>query len=1476
MGLPFLCRMTKSIIVLIFALSLSFHISCFHYRTHPHPFITILTNHPTCGQMLVDQVGLLMNRTYSHKNCGLNGVFQMLRPFLSFVLGDPRGCGDQSIRHQLQSALLESAAMELSIEESQQENLCEDILQFLICMMVYYKVDHDSIGHSSILIHQLAQWVLGYSKDLKSSSTGTSISSDLIGNIVDHLLSLTSAKFQNGFDGMPTLLILRRVQNQFPKVETMTAMNHTALPGQWLIQMETCAEITTRILRDDEAAMMWLSSLQSSLTSCGSVPCYVSMMLGVLLVMANKPAICSEVLDVVRSAVIVTPSQVTVGPVLKTLQSLSVCPSLRPLSVRLLLKLWRRQSRVFPHLQKALLSDDQDIKDEDVFLELQIAKAATIRDICRERPSQHGADLLVVLSSLIDKNAKVGQRDSSSVVVSLALQGIKHLCEAEVVDLCTAWRVLAAKLSQDKRPGVVMALCNLFGLAPSLGTDTQEYEEFKVEALTFLWKTTQHKVPAVSGAALDALSKFDVDDFKLCHIPERISNPIKTKLMSSKKPSTEEDLQDLECSVNASSPPGVAYMALLPGLHEKALTDFQTFLTSLVRQESSSIPRGVIHNATRANQSRDRSLTGIPSFLESQYEKSKTPGLTTGLAVGLLFSYEPPFEEHEGKRARRYHLNCARSYRHMLDALLHEVPIQPSEWHRNLLLPQAWTLFMTRLYHTCVLGRKEEIAMQFSRGHITDKSEVDDKQNNAWLCRHLCHESSIEMPGKWTRDIVTEQLQSASRGNPSVQGNSVLALAGLAVAVSTYVSQQSPNNQSNESDGSTGVDERHRAREWLCVVADTLMVVLDGNYKACTAPLTWCQQVSSPTSTASSLLARACAALSLSQMVPVLVNLDPDRIKIFTEALKLRTPGQSKAGSSSVIQVHCSLGLGLLLSKLYEEHFSELAGNEGYMMMTTALDVLETAAFSCDLENTEVSCKRPPFTTPCLTSIVVVYKRSQLLFRDGASLGIGLALSSLCKENIVDSRVHLLAMHQKLKSLLDNYNEEQNRALQTMSFSFSLVTSNAYHTGIITGEEANQCVSILQDLSTKNNEAVGVSLALGLLLHALLIGGHASVTGIVTQQLHIWEMWIVNKDLPSLQKLAGVNGLMGLLGSEQGFFQIDSTATDIETVGQGKAMSLLKTLKSFISSPQDIGLSSNIAWLLGHIYSAATSSPITKTSVPANYSYLPDTSILRAAFDFLVEAGKTGPHLQFSSHMVNAVLIAMVTGPRVVLPPANWASVLGPIMRSAFGKPECQKELYQSLSKLIFVVPSARVQEFLRGPVITGFDLVQIPNLKSVAIRCNLVGSGQAPIRWLNTCVTWLLDSTNQGKSCIVLTYLHSLLFLRKEGRTESAALMLWLILKALHTLKDSKHHKTDERLAWFMDVISQIRITATNSQQPNAAVESLSRSLTLLSGVAVCFARSHATLLIDGVFVAAQNSESGLIRGLDLELIEGNLKKLV
>ncbi|CAH3022453.1 unnamed protein product, partial [Porites evermanni] len=1266
--------------------------------------------------------------------------------------------------------------------------------------------------------------------------------------------------------------------------------------SQYMSQMSACSHQLILLLRNEEIRIKcWLESLQRSFSTQKQVLRHVPLMLSALLV-TSAGEIVVDTLNTITALAKADPSQglyflpvllyklckesnpevkghllysipklathkFCIGPVLHTIQSIgsqSGC-QLKPLSLRLMCKLWQSQNRVFPQLQRVLNANDTQRVGMELNLEIQIAKAACLLDICKERPSQHGADLLSLLSKLLNQNTKPGEtvNHPSALVVSLALQALEQLCKAEVVDLCTAWKVLSGKLSQDRRPAVLCSLCQLFSSVPSLATNSQDYQELKNHILSFLWSLTEHEQSLVSCAAFDALSLFDPSGFKLIHLPKEIYHPLRAKLMASKTlvrgaGDENEDMVAVEKSIDNSIPPGAAYVALLQTINQQGLSGFQKLLSSVIRREAGSLPRGFSQSISRTTLSHDRNLQSIPGFLMSHYEKSKTPGLTQGLAAGVLFSFEPPFEEHQGKRLRRYLVSCARKYRQMLESLLHEVPVHPSEWHRTLLIPQAWSLFMVRAYEACLEGRKAELDMQYSHGHIQDVEELKTRQMNSWL---------------WVRDQMTEQLKAASRGNPSVQGNSVFALAGLAHAVSLYAQKQ--NNSGRNTD-------------WLTMVTDTIMVVLDGNYKPKGRTLTWCQQVSSPTSTASSLLARSCAALSLSLLVPSLVTLDTDRIHSMAELLKQWIPGQAKAGSSSVVQMTCSLGLGLFLSRLYEEHFSDLCGKEGYLLMTTALDALENAALEQKAENTE-----------------------------GACLGLGLALSFICKESVVDSRVHMTNMYNKLITMLDDEHIEDQR-LQSLCFSVALVCVNAFHTGLLSVDEAKNCADKIQKIADRHCQqaAYGVSLSYGMLLHGLVSCGHGGVVQLAKDQGEVWRSILEREDTSELQRLAALNGVMGLLGSDQSLFIFDSS--DAVGIFPSSERNIIKFLQQIISRPEDVGLCSNLSWLLGQLYAASASGSIVNTKrVPSDYGYLPEDSALRPLFDFLVQAGKKGPYVSFSGKLVPAVLESLISGAEVTLPPVNWAAVLSPILRANFGEetsqlciqfavdqartatsscglssflssllsPEvfmglgdsCRRTLLKNLSRLVYVVSSSKLRRFYEevltvplknesghavntvaileahlsvlklqdppqsviGWTITALrhiynacsctqdisdhacltllarcltlvpvndvesivDDTQTITTKALVIRCNAIANGKAPMKWLMPCIeSGILTADISGEKCKeFLCYVSS------------------VVIAADHIFKH------DDKLLLFLELISLFKIALQDGSKTSA-----------------------------------------------------------
>ncbi|PIO37284.1 hypothetical protein AB205_0097880, partial [Aquarana catesbeiana] len=68
--------------------------------------------------------------------------------------------------------------------------------------------------------------------------------------------------------------------------------------------------------------------------------------------------------------------------------------------------------------------------------------------------------------------------------------------------------------------------------------------------------------------------------------------------------------------------------------------------------------------------------------------------------AGMLLCYDLPVQtDRDGRPINRFLASRGRSYQQMLTALIHEVNIQSSEWHRSILLPQSWLGFMGRTYH---------------------------------------------------------------------------------------------------------------------------------------------------------------------------------------------------------------------------------------------------------------------------------------------------------------------------------------------------------------------------------------------------------------------------------------------------------------------------------------------------------------------------------------------------------------------------------------------------------------------------------------------------------------------------------------------------------------------------------------------------------------------------------------------------------
>ncbi|XP_075416104.1 focadhesin isoform X2 [Tenrec ecaudatus] len=905
--------------------------------------------------------------------------------------------------------------------------------------------------------------------------------------------------------------------------------------------------------------------------------------------------------------------KVCIGQILRVIQLLGTTQQLRAVTLRLLTSLWEKQDRVYPELQRFMaLSDVPSLSvGKEIQWEKLIAKAASIRDICKQRPYQHGADMLAAISQVLNDCTKPDQATPAALV----LQGLHALCQAEVVCIRSTWNALSPKLSCDTRPLIVKTLSELFALVPSLTVNTVEYENFKIQALSFLWSHTQNKDPVVANAAYKSLSNFRAGEHTIPHLPEQI----RPEIPVSDEPGEEAEGDEVDVDLSV---PGHCYLKLLSLTAPSVLPALEEFFTSLVKQEMVNMPRGVYHSALRGGVRSDQGKTvaGIPNFMLKMYETNKQPGLKPGLAGGMLFCYDVSmYQSKDGKPLHRLMASRGRSFKQTSLALVHEVHIQLLEWHHALFLPQAWLAYMSRAYPAILQGRMAELELQLKHGK-EGPEEVQLKKSTAWL---------------WVRDMLTDEITKAAvKDSPVVKGNALLALSSLAVIVSKHQA-----SLLSDADGALEIQPNFLPlKEWVSMVLDTLLVVVDSHYQPRGQLFSSFYYKSYSGEKTASAIARSAAATALSLLVPVFITSCKEKVEEILSMLTARLPGKPSADEPQALQIHMGLALGMFLSRLCEEKLSDLSGQQMNLLLMKSLDALEKCCFDTSLEH-----------------------------NTGCVLGFGLALSSMSHSDQIESRVHVAASLRKLSAHLDASGSQGRMFQEVLAYTVSCVCASAFGAGIVEAAEAEDIMNQLRLLVENNQQTSGFALALGNIVHGLSVSGHGKAEDLGNKLLPAWIRLALSEGAPTMLCLAALNGMVALVGSEGDVIQLRSEAIQTSQF-QGRLNEVVRTLTQVISVSGMIGLQSNAIWLLGHLHLSTLSSNQSRTSVPTDYSYLPESSFIRAAIGFFIAGGKKGPESIPPSLLKVVMKPIAVIGASYQYPPVNWAALLSPLMRLNFGE----------------------------------------------------------------------------------------------------------------------------------------------------------------------------------------------------------------
>uniref|UniRef100_A0A672R7K7 Focadhesin n=1 Tax=Sinocyclocheilus grahami TaxID=75366 RepID=A0A672R7K7_SINGR len=1247
-------------------------------RTFPHPYITVLENRPDCWPALLQEIDDFLQ---------LPVYVEMLVPFLRYLYCEPQRLSENALlRHSLLRVLLlprgtpepdslqekrvdsVTAVVEFSsFAESLTSALLTDpgfwrkeLTELALQLLCACQLSVHLGGEPMSLLHTLQQIIPAHAEELPSEQVIIGISLLLLSAstsqqtaLLELAVKLVPPEVPPPWGASLLVMPLLQVLSCSSLMEALTDLQtHTKnlklansllqtiqrepsdrkealrLPLQgstqlslplstWYSELQVATSVLHRISVDSMSTVEWLYSLQSSLSVCEHVPDTVCLLVSHVIVSSHGD-LCRLAMHTAAAIAEADPAKVPcllpilmfklsrvsdpalshsvlytlpklgthkfcIPQVLHVIQTLGSSSRLRPVALRLLTLLWQKQDRVYPDLQRLMsqLEKSSVVMGKDTQWEQILARAACVRDICRERPYQHGGDMLAAITDTLMQFSRKDQ----ATPAALALQGLQELCRAEVVDIVSTWKALSPKLCCDTRPLVLKATAELLALVPALNVKTEEYEKFRNEAVCVLWGYALSQDPEVASQGYKALSEYSEPFHTVLHLPEQVRTLAKYPHIISDEGKENEKDEDI-------SVPGASYVKLVCLTPQSVLPALETFLTALVRQEMNQMPRGVYHSALSGGNLRTdqgKTVSGIPSFMLKTYEKNKQPGLKPGLAAGLLLCYDLPVQtDKDGRPITRFLVSRGRSYQQMLATLIHE-------------------------------GRKAELEMLQKQGKGSPE-ELQYKQHYAWL---------------WVRDQLTDVVKSAAKDSPVVQGNSILALSGLAVVLTRYESNLPTQSESGLEVGPDILPTVH----WLSMVIDTLLSIVSSNSNPKGQVFPWFIHRSYSGENTASVIARSCAALGLALLVPVLVTSRRENVPAILGTLAAGLPGSPTADESQALQFHSGLALGMFLAWLHDERVSDISGQSVAELLMKHLERLEDCCFNPNLE-----------------------------YNAGCVLGVGLVLSSLSSSSQSErDRVHVSLMLDRLLQTLQDSSNMSRMLQEVLAYSVACVGVSAFSAGIIEASKAEESMNTLRTLTEESQQTPGFALALGLTVFGLSSFGHGKAVDIQPRLLAAWTKILLAEGCPTMQRLSALNGLIALVGSEMALIQLKSESEE-SSQQQGRLNEVIRAITQIITFSGTIGLQSNGACLLGHLHLAHMSSSHSRTAVPLDFGYLPEKSVIRASVDFITEAGRKGPEFT-PPRLVKTVLAALGTvGGSFQYPPVNWSAILSPLMRLGFGE----------------------------------------------------------------------------------------------------------------------------------------------------------------------------------------------------------------
>lgn len=899
----------------------------------------------------------------------------------------------------------------------------------------------------------------------------------------------------------------------------------------------------------------------------------------------------------------------SVTPVLSILRMMAKHSGLKAQAIYLMVELWKKHDRCLSFLNELLCEKNMDMSMDTGVYEVLIAQAAAIKEICMQKPEQHGAEFLNLLSAILN----TATDEASCPAAALALDGVHSLCQSEVIDIRSTWKVLAPRLCKDKRTLISSRTYKLISLIPVLRVQSFEFDRFMNDIVSYLWKQVSLGInsPVTVGAIYKALAKFPTESHTLKLLPAEAKENLKLPATMASTPfemgKSPEDV--------LSYTPGYCFIDLLKSIeNENILEGYAEFLGSLVEQEVKALPRGIYHQRKTVSQKKTVSegLAKVPGLLCGQFHANRFPSIQKNLAAGVLLSYEPPIDMgKDGQPLKRSLAEQGRFYPQVLEVMINEVNLEVTEWRRCVLTPSAWGAFMERCFFACEDGRRAELDLQRSHGHLKESAEkITFMMDTAWL---------------WVRDQLMELIKITSRSKSSSLANAVFAVGGLVKALDKFYGCLEDKAKDVAAECHDFTD--HKTFQKQCV--ETIVCAMNPNYKPSskTKVLSWLLTHLSKPSSNSSYVVQASASASLCNIVSSLTSGDVNQVSYLYEIL-LQILSSNIA---PVMTLYSGIGLGLFTRALCQSGFVECGERQVNTVLSTAERLRSILSTEDDVKTGHVVC-------------------------------LTLVHSALSQNGNP-------AFFEFIKDVCDEFYEKlMNEDPSSVDFELISICSSCM---MISGTSSNSVdlqdvVELMDWFDQKRIETPqceGTATSLGILVDALQRLGHSNGSDTRARLFKEWAQVAASEKRPTLNRLAALNGLCALFSAGLGLTQINSELSTGNV--QAGLNDLVQFMFKLLEAVRDNGLQCVSSWLLGHLFSTHAGQQQDVSVVPSSYSYLSETSIIKPLVNFIADATENG-NFQHRKHFV-LCLKALAQNFARPLPPLNWIAFLSSPMQKAHG-----------------------------------------------------------------------------------------------------------------------------------------------------------------------------------------------------------------